>query len=70
MSKVRIFITFFCMLFLVQGLHAQNQELDADVEFMNLIRLEKFRVILPQAMRDNKIDMWIHVMRGEDPLSF
>jgi len=58
------------MLFFVQGFNAQNQEPDADVEFMNLIRLEKFRVILPQAMRDNKIDMWIHVKRGEDPLSF
>ncbi len=70
MSKVKIFLTFFCMLFFVQGFNAQNQEPDADVEFMNLIRLEKFRVILPQAMRDNKIDMWIHVKRGEDPLSF
>ncbi len=70
MNKVKIFLTFFCMLFFVQGFNAQNQEPDADVEFINLIRLEKFRVILPQAMRDNKIDMWIHVKRGEDPLSF
>ncbi|MBA7650505.1 hypothetical protein ES703_58311 [subsurface metagenome] len=70
MSKVKIFLTFFCMLFFVQGLNAQNQEPDADVEFMHLIRSEKFDLILPQAMRDNKIDMWIHVKRGEDPLSF
>jgi hypothetical protein len=70
MSKVKIFLTFFCMLFFVQGLNAQNQEPDADVEFMHLIRSEKLDLILPQAMRDNKIDMWIHVKRGEDPLNF
>ena len=34
---------------------------------LNLIRKEKFDIILPQAMRDNKIDMWIHIMRRGNP---
>jgi hypothetical protein len=36
-------------------------------EILNLIRKEKFRLILPIAMRENKIDMWIHVMREGNP---
>jgi len=70
MKKAKIFLTFFSMLILVQGLRAQNKELSADLELINLIRQEKFRVILPQAMQDNNIDMWIQVKRGEDFLSF
>jgi hypothetical protein len=38
---------------------------------LNLIRSEKFDIILPIVMRANDIDMWIHVMRegNPDPLS-
>ena len=70
MSKVRIPFTFLCMLLLVQTLHARNQEPDAHADLLRLIRSEKFDFILPQAMRDNKIDMWIHMKSGEDPLNF
>ncbi len=70
MSKARNALTFLCMLFVAQGLHAQRQELEAFPALMNLIRGEKFDVILPQVMEDNGIDMWIHVIRGEDPLNF
>ncbi len=40
-------------------------------EILNLIRKEKFRIILPIAMRENEIDLWIHVMRegNLDPLA-
>ena len=40
-------------------------------EMLNLIRREKFDIILPIAMRENQIDMWIHVMRlgNPDPLA-
>ncbi len=39
-------------------------------ETLNLIRREKFDLILPAAMRDNGVDMWIHVIRlgNQDPL--
>jgi len=36
-------------------------------EMLNLIRREKFDIILPEAMRENRIDMWIHVMREGNP---
>ncbi len=70
MSKVRILFTLMCMLFLTQELRAQLQEPEASRELMSLIRSEKFDLILPQAMRDNEIDMWIYVMREDDPLNF
>jgi len=72
MSKVRIFITFFCMLFLVQGLQAQKREPGDTVELMNQIRRDKFDIYLPQVMRENKIDMWIHVIRpwATNPLAY
>lgn len=40
-------------------------------ERMNQIRLDKFDLILPQAMRENEVDMWITVNREgyEDPLT-
>ncbi|MDA0678972.1 MAG: M24 family metallopeptidase [Proteobacteria bacterium] len=40
-------------------------------ELMNQIRLEKFDLVLPEAMRENGIDMWITVNREgfEDPLT-
>jgi len=40
-------------------------------ERLNLIRREKFDIVLPKAMRENEIDMWIHVMRlgNPDPLA-
>ncbi|MHA2244333.1 MAG: M24 family metallopeptidase [Candidatus Hodarchaeales archaeon] len=40
-------------------------------EMLNLIRREKFDIILPKAMRENEVDMWIHAMRegNPDPLS-
>ncbi|MHA2305967.1 MAG: M24 family metallopeptidase, partial [Candidatus Hodarchaeales archaeon] len=36
-------------------------------EQLNLIRREKFDLILPKVMRENKIDMWIHVMQEGNP---
>jgi len=46
------------------------QDAKTRVELLNLIRKEKFDKILPQAMRDNNVDMWIHVMRRGDPDAF
>ena len=36
-------------------------------EVIRLIRNEKIDLILPGAMRDNNVDMWIHVTRPGDP---
>lgn len=72
MSKARILQTLFFILlvsFLAQGFETQTRAeknlVNEDV--MNLIRKEKFDLILPQIMRENKIDMWIHVLRAGDP---
>jgi Xaa-Pro aminopeptidase len=39
----------------------------AQWETLNQIRADKFDLILPGAMRDNEVDMWIHVIRWGDP---
>ncbi len=36
-------------------------------KMMKLIRKEKFDLVLPGALRDNDIDMWIHVMQQGNP---
>ena len=71
MKKLRILLTFCCILFFVSGFNAQTKEEDDLQELLNQIRREKFDNILPQVMRENNIDMWIHVFRegSPDPLS-
>lgn len=54
-------------IFLVHGFVALAQEAQARYELLNLIRKDKFDKVLPGAMRDNDVDMWIHVMRRGDP---
>ena len=64
-------LTFLCVLWLVAGFNGQTKENNELKELLNQIRREKFDNILPQVMRENNIDMWIHVLREEspDPLS-
>ena len=64
-----------CM-FLLVGLFAQahttaqaQEELRLK-EANNQIRRDKFAVVLPQAMRKNNVDMWIHIIREAIPDSF
>ena len=40
------------------------------VELRDQIRREKFDLVLPEAMRKNNVDMWIHVMREAIPDPF
>lgn len=47
--------------------HAQAVSAKAGAEILHLIRQEKFDLILPGAMRDNGVDMWIHVIRIGNP---
>lgn len=50
---------------------ANAQESKQNYEIMKLIRQEKFDLILPGALRDNNVDMWIHVVESGrmDPLA-
>ena len=45
------------------GVHTQK----SGTEILQQIRNEKLNLILPGAMRDNNVDMWIHVTRNGDP---
>ena len=49
------------LMFTVSGSHAQSAEVTAKAgaEIIHLIRKEKLDLILPGALRDNKVDMWI-----------
>jgi hypothetical protein len=46
-----------------------QEERDGD-EWNHLIRREKFDLVLPEVMRENGVDMWIHVMRETIPDPF
>ncbi len=51
------------IILLLQSFTAQAQEARQRWEIMNQIRRDKFDIILPKVMRENKIDMWITAMR-------
>jgi len=69
MNKAKICLALLSVLIIVRGLNAQTRgESDlVDSDLLDVIRAEKFDHILPQVMRDNNIDMWIHVMREGNP---
>jgi Xaa-Pro aminopeptidase len=46
---------------------AHGQEARRRFEMMRRIRLDKFDLVLPQAMRENGIDMWIVAMKQNHP---
>ena len=49
-------------------LSAQPDEYNPDPQsVLQLIRKEKIKHVLPLAMRNNNVDMWIHVTRAGDP---
>ena len=66
-----LFLWLFVFVFLT-GLHAQKREAGDTPELMNEIRRDKFDIYLPKVLRENKIDMWIHVIRPwtTDPLAY
>lgn len=47
----------------MQQMELHSQEAKRRWEMMNQIRQDKFDIILPRVMQENKIDMWITVMR-------
>jgi Xaa-Pro aminopeptidase len=71
MSKTRILLVFLSFLILFQGFNAQAQEAKFRREIQQLIIKEKLATILPKAMRENNIDMWIIVNKygRSDPLT-
>ena len=58
-----IFLAVFAATILIEGTAAVAQEARARYETMQMIRREKMELVLPGAMRDNDVDMWIHVLQ-------
>ena len=71
MINRKVLFLLIIVLVMCQAVVVYSQDAKTRYEILNLIRKEKFDKILPGAMRDNGIDMWIHVMRegNPDPLS-
>jgi len=70
MRLKKIFLVLIGTFLLVDGMSVLAQEAKSRFELLNLIRKDKFDKILPGAMRDNNVDMWIHVIRRGDPDAF
>jgi len=65
-TRVMLFLA--AVMFNVPGANAQTVNYTADRnEVLRLIRKDKLDLVLPGAMRDNNVDMWIHVGRAGDP---
>ena len=67
--KSRVMLFLVSVMFMVPFAYAQPGVHTAKTgsEVIDLIRNEKINLILPEAMRDNNVDMWIHVTRAGDP---
>ncbi len=63
----KVFFVAISMAAMVGICNAQAVTAKAGAEILHLIRKEKFDLILPGAMRDNGVDMWIHVIRIGNP---
>ncbi len=65
----RVIVILISLMFTVSISNAQPGEhtSTSGAEVIRLIRNEKLDLILPGAMRDNNVDMWIHVTRAGDP---
>ncbi len=65
---IRILLILTSVIFILPAVNAQPGVHTARTggEVIDLIRKEKLDLILPGAMRDNNVDMWIHVTRDGD----
>ena len=69
-TRILIVCLALASLIFVADVHAKG-EAQKRWELMNQIRLEKFDLVLPEVMRENRVDMWITVNREgyDDPLT-
>jgi len=66
--KSRVMVFLFAVMFTAPIANAQTDVYTPDTnEVLRLIRTDKLDLILPGVMRDNNVDMWIHVTRAGDP---
>lgn len=67
MSTTRLAAALLAVTLAAGAAGADAQEARRRFETMRRIRLDKFELVLPQAMRDNGIDMWIVAMKQNHP---
>jgi len=67
MRKMQIWLPISLIVLCFLGINLQAQEARYRWRMLNLIRKEKFDLVLPQALRENKVDMWIQVMGDGRP---
>ena len=67
MAGVRRVLTAILVLVIAPCLSAQTINSKTLAEMQKEIRKDKFDYVLPQVMRDNEVDMWIHVIRRNNP---
>jgi len=67
MYTLKVFLIFLFTIIVTSIGKAHDISAKATAEIMHLIRSEKFDLILPSAMRDNDVDMWIHATRVGRP---
>jgi Xaa-Pro dipeptidase len=67
MYAAKVFLIFLFTIVITGIPKAHNISAKATAEIIHLIRSEKFDLILPGAMRDNNVDMWIHATRVGRP---
>jgi hypothetical protein len=65
-----LFLSIFLALCHLANATKQASKEDELTEWNDRIRLEKFELLLPEVMRKNDVDMWIHVMRETIPDPF
>ena len=75
MSRQKLFFAILSLSILLVFCHGVTAGRRADkdddlTEWNNRIRREKFDLVLPEVMRKNDVDMWIHVMREAIPDPF
>lgn len=71
MNKKTMLTVFLGFIVLLSAYYTYAQKSKQMYEMLRLIRHEKFDLVLPGAMRDNNVDMWIHVVESgkKDPLA-
>ena len=77
MSTRKIFMVIFSLFMFLSLAHVAKAQYRSVLieenelkEVNNQIRREKFDMVLPEVMRKNNVDMWIHVMRERIPDAF
>jgi hypothetical protein len=67
MNKLRFALPLLSFLLVAQGESTQTLTRDTLESMMKQIRKDKFDYVLPRVMRDNNVDMWVHVIRPHNP---